>query len=159
FTANDSFTISLWAKTTKTSGWNTPIGKRGDGGSFLPGFEILSLNSTKEFWLGDTTGNTVNVASGSALGVSDGDWHHIEWVIDRNRQISNIYMDTQKVTNDVDISDIGDLTNTLPLSIGSRYGGRKFLGSLDEVKLYNYARTPAQVAWDYNYGKPIAQYK
>jgi uncharacterized protein (TIGR02145 family) len=31
--------------------------------------------------------------------------------------------------------------------------------TIDEVKLYNYARTPAQVAFDYNGGKPIAHWK
>jgi hypothetical protein len=30
---------------------------------------------------------------------------------------------------------------------------------LDNVKIYNYARTPAQVAWDYNQGKPIGHWK
>ncbi len=34
-----------------------------------------------------------------------------------------------------------------------------FNGSIDDVKIYNYARTPAQVAWDYNKGAPIAHYK
>ncbi len=27
-------------------------------------------------------------------------------------------------------------------------------GSIDDVKIFNYARTPAQIAWDYNRGKP-----
>ena len=29
---------------------------------------------------------------------------------------------------------------------------------IDEVKIYNYLRTPAQIAWDYNRGAPVAQY-
>jgi hypothetical protein len=32
-------------------------------------------------------------------------------------------------------------------------------GILDEAKIYNYIRTPAQIAWDYNRGAPIAWYK
>jgi hypothetical protein len=32
-------------------------------------------------------------------------------------------------------------------------------GLIDQVRIYNYARTPAQVAWDYNRGSPIAQYE
>jgi hypothetical protein len=31
-------------------------------------------------------------------------------------------------------------------------------GLIDDVKIYNYARTPAQIAWDYNRGKPIAHW-
>ncbi|MCF7906993.1 DUF2341 domain-containing protein [Patescibacteria group bacterium] len=34
-----------------------------------------------------------------------------------------------------------------------------FDGKIDQVRIYNYARTPAQVAWDYNKGKPIAHYR
>ncbi len=34
-----------------------------------------------------------------------------------------------------------------------------FNGGLDDIRVYNYPRTPAQVAWDYNKGKPIAHYR
>jgi hypothetical protein len=34
-----------------------------------------------------------------------------------------------------------------------------FSGIIDDVRIYNYARTPAQIAWDYNRGAPIAHYK
>ncbi|MCL4366208.1 DUF2341 domain-containing protein [Patescibacteria group bacterium] len=34
-----------------------------------------------------------------------------------------------------------------------------FRGKIDEVKIYNYARTPAQIAWDYNRGKPVGWWK
>ncbi len=44
--------------------------------------------------------------------------------------------------------------------IGDEYGlARSFNGLIDDVRIYNYARTPAQIAWDYNRGKPIAHYK
>ncbi len=33
-----------------------------------------------------------------------------------------------------------------------------FNGAIDDVKVYNYARSAAQVAWDYNRGKPISYY-
>jgi len=32
-------------------------------------------------------------------------------------------------------------------------------GLIDEVKIYNYLRTPAQIAWEYNQGGPIAWWK
>jgi len=34
-----------------------------------------------------------------------------------------------------------------------------FQGNIDNVSIFNYARTPAQIAWDYNRGKSIAHYK
>ena len=32
-------------------------------------------------------------------------------------------------------------------------------GAIDQVRVYNYARTPAQIAWEYSKGAPIAYYK
>lgn len=34
-----------------------------------------------------------------------------------------------------------------------------FQGSIDQVRIYNYARTPAQIAWDYNKGLPMGWWK
>ncbi len=45
------------------------------------------------------------------------------------------------------------------LSIGGISGSYPFSGQIDGVRIYNYARTPAQIAWDYNKGAPIAHYK
>jgi hypothetical protein len=35
---------------------------------------------------------------------------------------------------------------------------RGFDGLIDDLKVFRYIRTPAQIAWDYNKGAPIAQY-
>lgn len=46
------------------------------------------------------------------------------------------------------------------LIIGANYvGSENWNGKLDEVKVYPYARTAAQIAWDYNQGKPNYHYK
>jgi hypothetical protein len=43
--------------------------------------------------------------------------------------------------------------------IGSEENDQKFFnGLIDHVRIYNYARTPAQIAWDYNKGEPIAHW-
>jgi hypothetical protein len=34
-----------------------------------------------------------------------------------------------------------------------------FTGKIDNVRIYNYARTPAQIAWEYNQGQPVAWWK
>jgi hypothetical protein len=38
-------------------------------------------------------------------------------------------------------------------------GGNSFPGKLDDIKIYNYARSSAQVAWDYNRGGPVGLWK
>lgn len=34
-----------------------------------------------------------------------------------------------------------------------------FSGKMDQIRVYNYVRTPAQIAWEYNGGKPIAEWR
>ena len=34
-----------------------------------------------------------------------------------------------------------------------------FSGKIDDVRIFNYARTPAQIAWDFNRGKPVAEWR
>lgn len=39
--------------------------------------------------------------------------------------------------------------------VGSTY----YTGALDQIRLYDYARTPAQIAWEYNRGGPVGWWK
>ncbi len=48
------------------------------------------------------------------------------------------------------------LTSFLKLGVGD-VGA--FNGKMDQMHLYNYARTPAQIAWDYNRGGPVGWWK
>jgi hypothetical protein len=43
--------------------------------------------------------------------------------------------------------------------IGQGGGYGNFVGLVDDVRVYNYARTPAQISYDYNKGKPVAHYR
>ena len=43
--------------------------------------------------------------------------------------------------------------------LGWHYSDRYWNGSIDNVRIYDYARTPAQIAWDYNRGAPIGHWK
>ena len=49
--------------------------------------------------------------------------------------------------------------NASDLDIGRLEGTDYFQGKIDQVTLYDYARTPAQIAWDYNHGKPVGWWK
>jgi hypothetical protein len=58
----------------------------------------------------------------------------------------------------------GSITNSASsLFVGSLEPGGsdnyEFTGFIDHVKIYNYARTPAQIAWEYNRGEPTIYYK
>jgi hypothetical protein len=53
-------------------------------------------------------------------------------------------------------SDSGFSTTNM---IFGKFSTFYFSGSIDDVRMYNYVRTPAQIAWDYNRGKPVGWWK
>lgn len=64
------------------------------------------------------------------------------------------------------VTEIGTLANANGLCVGSdpTNSGNcntsyEFGSKIDNARIYNYARTPSQVAWDYNKGKSIAYWQ
>lgn len=51
-----------------------------------------------------------------------------------------------------------NITNSPPV-VGRLDATRYFQGVIDSPTFYPYARTPSQIVWDYNRGKPVAHYK
>jgi hypothetical protein len=49
-----------------------------------------------------------------------------------------------------------DINSTEAFSIS--FNSIPMNGIIDDVRIYNYARTPAQIAWEYNRGAPVAYY-
>ncbi len=74
----------------------------------------------------------------------------------------HIYVNGREITygNQGDSSGTRYSDTSYNLKIGNSGDGLgAFNGSIDSVKLYNYARTPAQIAWDYNRGGPVGWWK
>ncbi|MFA6005801.1 MAG: DUF2341 domain-containing protein [Patescibacteria group bacterium] len=84
-------------------------------------------------------------------------WYHVTVTFDgtnlalyKNGQLSGSVMNAPGTI---------DSTVGVPLLIGRDGGYGSFTGHIDQVRIFNYARTPAQIAWDYNQGKPAVQWK
>lgn len=93
----------------------------------------------------------------STTSVDDNNWHFIQGTFDGN---------TLKIFIDGKQEGILNYSGTISYGgngtfIGGDYAGDGLFwnGSIDQIRIYNYARTPAQVAWDYNRGAPVAWYK
>jgi hypothetical protein len=72
-----------------------------------------------------------------------------------------IYINGTPVT--ISVNAVGSGTKnaddtTIVIGNGSAVD-RTFDGYLDQVRIYDYIRTPSQIAWDYNQGHPIAHWK
>ena len=132
--------------------------------------------------LGDSTGNPRTMVSVRDVDLDDTDvafsiYSHDgtsggNTVSDEIYPINNWYyvMATKNGTNEK-IYVNGSLVKTTSYgaddSVGNKSGaiGRAgdntsyLSGKIDQVRIYDYARTPAQIAWDYNKGKPVAHWR
>jgi len=154
---SSELSISFWAKFngnspgTGTSSYGL-IGK--DAGSNPYGYKIRYETGKLEFPI-DTTGTTGWDSNGYSWTPSLGVWYHIEAVYDGSKKY--IYINGKEEFNQVVTGSIDNTSSSL--YIGDTIYDSHFYGLIDQVKIYNYGRTPSQVAWDYNRGAPAAQWK
>ncbi|MFC1623922.1 LamG domain-containing protein [Candidatus Omnitrophota bacterium] len=97
----------------------------------------------------------------SSVTISTTEWTHVVGVYDGGASRLDVYING--------VLNNGTLTNAVPASlnvddshvyIGSAVTSPyPMLGKIDDVRLYNYTRTQAQIAWDYNRGKPVGHWK
>ncbi|NCS32503.1 LamG domain-containing protein [bacterium] len=147
--------FSAWIKTTSADATASYAGNAaqnviGDttGGVYL-GFGVhggkVRYNHYYTSWSNFTGNITVN----------DGVWHYITVTHDQATGNYAIYVD-----GILDLSGTTTYKTNAGVDVIARgYSSDYFTGTIDQVRIYNYARTPAQVAWEYNQGAPIAQYK
>jgi hypothetical protein len=145
----DALTVEAWIKTPGTN----------DGGVYdrivhrwLPGFilcvtESASSDGRLRMYLWDDaedslTGNTA---------ISDDQWHHVVSTWNKTGGEIKLYVDGK-----LDNSKTGSSVNTTIAINGtlgiSTTGTVTFKGLIDDVRIYNYARTAAQILVDYNAG-------
>lgn len=130
----------------------------------MPGFQ-LHINSSSN--------NTLNFVSERATtfggwstpdnSISEDRWHYIAAVYNE-ASVDNdpkIYIDGVSQSVSEDSTPEGDpIDNQGTGNIGDDINYvRHFQGIIDDVNIYDYARTPAQIAWEYNKGKPIAHWR
>lgn len=90
-------------------------------------------------------------------------WHHFAVVFDQDDSTkTKIYIDgiDDNATTADTIGNVGALAGANEFNFGSTTnGGEPFDGKLDDMRIYRYARTHAQIMWDYNRGKPFGYYR
>jgi len=156
------FSLEAWVKITLGSdaatSWYEPVIAKWDFGVNRPGYQ-LGMAGSKDttnvgkaiFSLGRTGYVNGYDLKGTSL-INDGQWHHLVGVVDKDSYVK-IYVDGVQ-QNSVSISDpTYNEDNSKSLKIGGSSDGWGFPnGLIDEVRIYNYARTPDEIALDYNAG-------
>jgi hypothetical protein len=156
-----SVTLQAWIKPSSLSNYATIVGKRhagstsanyamrlGTGGS-VDEIEFYFANGG---WQVYTTSDANLVAN---------NWYFVTAVY--NGSSVKIYKNGVLLTGSCaagtcSTSLVSD-TNSFGIGRAGDLSSEYFSGLIDQVRIYSYARTPAQIAWDYNRGKPVAHWK
>ncbi len=154
----DNMTLEAWIKPDSVSIDDQLFLHKGSTGDWSARAYSLVLDQD-EIYVSYLNGSGWQSFATSTANIAANTWSHI--VYTRDGTTERIYVNGM-------ISNQGTVTqlmsdNTLPFVIGSMppstAPSEKFDGAIDEVIIYNYARTPAQVAYDYNRGDPVGWWK
>ena len=158
----DSYTVSAWAKTSVScSGNPCVIVHKFDGSGSAVAYSIYFNTSNQICFDIQDTGAVNPKACVSGTSYQNGTWHYFTGIRDVATDKVYLYVDGVFATSSTDTTT-ATAANDDNLSFGNSgtsYTTFDFNGQIDEVKIYNYARTPAQIAWDYNRGKPVGWWK
>lgn len=158
----DSYAVSAWFKTSTTGTFQSIVFKDTNSSPFSYPFRLEITDSNNLYFdISDATHSPFINPTG--LTVTDGAWHYITGVRDVQSDTLYLYLDGALVGSTTDTTT-ATVANDVDISIGNgstSYTGFDFNGQIDDVRIYNYARSPKQIVSDMNgghtsVGSPIA---
>ena len=132
-----NLTISMWFKTTATTGYlisDTPA----IGGCY----SVLMGGGNGQLWARRGNGTNAETTQKTSNAYNDGNWHNIVFVSDSTMRIYiDGVLDVQST-----VSTPSSIGGTTTVKIGD--GFANFAGQIDEVAIFNKALTPDQIKLD-----------
>jgi len=157
--AND-FTFSMWFNSNylgTAHDWDTIFEARKDDDNFA---RVHNTDTTGILGYTVEDSSTDRVVS-SDFTLSTNTWYHLSGTGDASGNSLEMFIDGTKHYNSGSPGGAGYPGSQEMLYFGARtdVGSTCYNGLIDDVKIYDYVRTPAQIAWDFNRGKPIGHWK
>ncbi|QDU55886.1 LamG-like jellyroll fold domain-containing protein [Aeoliella mucimassa] len=140
----ESFTVSLWARPTNTTGYRSPITSRDDG-TF--GYIVyVSPSGTWEFWTGDGDPGWTSIGGATVAGDS---WAHLAISFDASSGTKSLYLDgalmASTTTQGYSPNGLVEMED-LHIGSGSDAGNEFFFeGDIDDVGVFKGALTPSEI--------------
>ncbi|MEF3691689.1 MAG: LamG domain-containing protein [Candidatus Moraniibacteriota bacterium] len=158
--AMNNYTIGAWVNvpTNILSGQVSVINRRNNSDWSQSNF-ILNISDDTETYPGRidsahvTAGDVVESIEGTT-DIRNSGWRYISVSYDGTYQ--RIYLDGKLENMEPASAPDTSGTQYVYLNRDATVANTGISGlKMDDVKIYNYARTPAQIAWDYNQGKAV----
>lgn len=158
---SDAFSISFWIKISAPRANNSPLGKLEYLGS-TPGYAGYKFRINNELYFSLSTdghfSHYISVRAGNNTDTYWGAnfinvWHHVVGTYDGSNTADgmSIYIDSYDVTEARTKVGTGNSNNSGPLTFGAASGSfQNFKGDLDEIAIFNYELSQAQVDTIYN---------
>ena len=154
FTATDSFTIEAWVK-TEVTGLMQVVSKLGIEQNTFRGWGMqLSSIGTISGYVSTEWLNNFRYVEGTTF-VADGEWHHVAMSFDGLDTIQ-LYVDGQPDANSEETiaGSLSSIETTSDTHIGNYDGngnpGEYFLGNIDEIRIWDGVRAPAEILDNYD---------
>jgi hypothetical protein len=148
FAITTSFTLSAWIKLdvplTGRDYFAGPLWIRADdqGGSPRHWFEINTTQSPRQFF-----DKFDSASTGVSGGILDGQWHHVAFVLEESGEYS-VYFDGDALASRdgaVAPHDYGGDVGPLFCGAGDDSGSNGLSGYMDDIRVYNYAVSEAEI--------------
>lgn len=163
FSDTQDYTLSMWTKWIAAENTVQVLYYKGGNSDTETGYS-MQVNSTFNYkcYYADANVGARESATSTTL-ANDNKWHYVSCVMDRNGTATgtvglHIFVDGKLEGSDTSLTELTGV-NTRTIQIGETDTSWEFEAYIDDVKVYNYARKPAQIAWDYNQGKPFVYYE
>lgn len=151
------FTYQMWIRPNGLGTSNALI----SGSTASTGGQEFNIDTDTDGDI-DVISNATLVINGTNGLIQVGKWAHV--AVTRSGSLISLYVNGKLDLTGTD--GVAHSFSSCALSIGVDRDATVctnldswFDGAIDDVRIYNYARTPAQIAWDYNKGAPTHWYK
>ncbi len=152
FIDDADMTYSTWFKHSAASAQEIIISKFNEAGYKMIMESDGDITCALDY---DSTWTPTDSITSTAATYDDGNWHYLSCVKLGATSLS-LYIDGTLIGSDSSLTATNTLTNSDPIYFGIDADGTSndFTGSLDDIKIYNYARNTEQVVEDMNGGHP-----
>lgn len=156
---SDSFTVSGWFRgSANQNSFGTLFEKGFNSGGTNYNYICKHIYTGPAGTIICSIGNGTSSQTSSGISVPIDTWYYVTF--SANGSYVDIYINGVNKYHEAQTVSVPLAGSGYPLYIG-RFSnqGVYYKGSADNVRIYNYARTPAQIAWEYNKGKPVAEWR